>query len=78
MPWLSSASSASIVSTRMPENPLASTLARSAIIARTVRGVERRVNAGGVAAQQVHLERWRDRAFATRVSAKLPNPVLMP
>ena len=60
-PRLSSASSASSVSTRMPEKPFASTLARSAIAARTVAHRQRLVDAGGVAAQQVDLQRARDR-----------------
>ena len=54
---LSSAMSASSVSTRMPENPFASTLARSAIVARTTRHGQRVADAGGVAAQQVDLQR---------------------
>ena len=50
--------SASSVSTLMPENPFASTFARSAIVARTVRGRQRLAEAGRVAAQQVELQRF--------------------
>ena len=41
----------------MPEIPLASTLARSAIDARTARTGKRLADAGGVTAQQVDLQR---------------------
>ena len=44
-------------SARMPEWPHASTLARSAIIARTARAGERLADAGRMAAQQVQLQR---------------------
>ena len=54
--WLSSASSSSSVSTRMPENPLASTFARSAIVARTTGIGQRLADAGGMAAQQIELQ----------------------
>ncbi len=66
-----------MVSTRMPEKPLASTLARSAIIARTVRGSS---GASTPAAWLRSRFTWSlaRSAFATRVSAKLPNPVLIP
>ena len=41
----------------MPENPFASTFARSAIAARTVAHRQRRIDARGVTAQQVQLQR---------------------
>ena len=56
-PALSSASSASSVSRRMPEKPFASTLARSAISARTAGTGERLADARRVAAQQIQLQR---------------------
>ena len=40
----------------MPENPLASTLARSAIAARTHRNRQRLADAGRVAAQEIELQ----------------------
>ena len=51
-------SSASTVATRIPELPRASALARRTIIARTARSVERTPDAGGVAPDQVALERF--------------------
>ena len=55
-PRFSASSSASSVSTRMPEKPRARTFARSAIIARTVRTGSGSPDAGRVAAQQVELQ----------------------
>ncbi len=55
-PRFSASSSASSVSSRMPEKPRASTLARSAIIARTVRTGSGSPDAGRVAPEQVQLQ----------------------
>ena len=74
---LSSASSASSVSTRMPENPFASTFARSAIVARTVR-------AGSGSPRPAAWLRSRLSCSASSASGAIltsandPNPVLMP
>ena len=54
--WLSRSTSSSSVSSRMPENPLASTLARSAIVARTTGTGQRLADAGRMAAQQIDLQ----------------------
>jgi hypothetical protein len=57
----------------MPENPFASTFARSAIVARTVRGGSGSPRPAGVAAQQVELQLFervgRDLHFRERAEA---------
>ena len=53
----SSARAARASRARMPEKPFASTFARSAIVARTARDRQRIADAGGMAAEQVELQR---------------------
>ena len=57
----------------MPEKPFASTLARSAISARTIGDRQRLADAGGVAAKQIELQRGeligRDRDFGQRAES---------
>ena len=73
-PRLSASTSASSVSSRMPEKPRASTLARSAIIARTVRTGQRLADAGRVAAQQVQLQALERRRAGSSPRRTMPKP----
>ena len=69
--------SASTVSRAMPENPFASTFARSAIVARTVRGGSGSPSPAAWLRSRLSCSAS-SASGAIATSANEPNPVLMP